>query len=187
MADMKISVLDQSPIPAGSTSRAVPLQNTIALSRLTDALGYERYWIAEHHGRALASPAPEVLLARIGAETKTMRIGSGGVMLPHYSPLKVVENFRVLHALYGDRIDLGLGRAPGTEGQLTSAALRRDRRMAETDDFPQQLLELLGLPARHDFPANHPFAQNPAWRRTCRARPMCGCWARACGARRPRR
>ena len=98
MARMRISALDQSPIPSGATP-AQALQNTIALAKLTDRLGFERYWIAEHHGRNLASPAPEILLARVGAETTAMRIGSGGVMLPHYSPLKVVENFRVLHAL----------------------------------------------------------------------------------------
>ena len=153
---MQLSVLDQSPIPAGSSS-AQALQNTIDLARLTDSLGYSRYWIAEHHGRALASPSPEVLLARIGAETTTMRIGSGGVMLPHYAPMKVAENFSVLHALYGNRIDLGIGRAPGTE-QLASHALRRDRRMAEADDFPQQLVELLAF-LRRDFPSNHPFAR----------------------------
>src|SRR5262245_56125933 len=109
---VKLSVLDQSPVPSGSTP-ADALQNTIELARLADRLGYHRYWIAEHHATAaLASPAPEVLIARIGAETSAIRVGSGGVLLPHYSPLKVAEVFRTLHALYPGRIDLGLGRAP---------------------------------------------------------------------------
>ncbi|HTT77921.1 MAG TPA: MsnO8 family LLM class oxidoreductase, partial [Candidatus Binataceae bacterium] len=123
---MKLSVLDQSPVPEGSTP-ADALQNTIELARLADRLGFERYWIAEHHAiNALASPAPEILLARVGAETRGIRIGSGAVLLPHYSPLKVVECFRVLHALYPGRIDLGVGRAPGGTG-LDAYALRRDR------------------------------------------------------------
>ena len=87
------------------------LRNTIELARLADRLGYERYWIAEHHGMAtLASPSPEILISRIGAETSAIRVGSGGVMLPHYSPMKVAETFRMLHALYANRIDLGVGR-----------------------------------------------------------------------------
>src|SRR5215467_12735787 len=110
---LKLSVVDQSPVPSGSTPSQA-LLNTIELARLSDRLGYERYWIAEHHSmEALASPAPEVLIARVAAETREIRVGSGGVLLPHYSPLKVAEVFRMLHALYPGRIDLGIGRAPG--------------------------------------------------------------------------
>ena len=124
---MKLSVIDQAPVPAGFTP-ADALHNTIELARLTDRLGYERYWIAEHHAMpTLACTAPEVLLARVGAETQSMRIGSGGVMLPHYSPLKVAETFGLLNALYPDRIDLAVGRAAGTD-PLTAFALQRDRR-----------------------------------------------------------
>ncbi len=153
---MRLSVIDQSPVPNGF-SPAVALQNTIELAKLTDALGYERYWIAEHHAMpTLACSAPEILLARVGAETKRIRIGSGGIMLPHYSPLKVAEQFRVLHALYPDRIDLGLGRAPGGS-PLDSYALRRERvNRPLPDDFPEQLVELMAF-LHEDFPADHPF------------------------------
>jgi luciferase family oxidoreductase group 1 len=155
---VKLSVIDQSPVPAGFTP-ADALRNTIELARLADRLGYTRYWIAEHHAiPALASPAPEILMARVAAETTAIRVGSGGVMLPHYSPLKVVENFRVLHALYPDRIDLGLGRAPGGT-PLDSFALWRDRtHYPPPDDFGNQLVELMAF-LNHDFPANHPFSQ----------------------------
>ncbi len=155
---VKLSVIDQSPVPAGFTP-ADALRNSIELARLADRLGYERYWIAEHHAiEALASPAPEVLVARVAAETSGIRVGSGGVMLPHYSPLKVAEIFRMLHALYPGRIDLGLGRAPGGT-PLDSYALQRDRsQQRSVDDFPQQLVELLAFLHR-DFPAKHPFSR----------------------------
>src|ERR1700733_5256030 len=133
---IKLSVLDQSPVSEGFNS-ADALRNTVELARLADKLGYERYWIAEHHSIVtLASPAPEVLIARIGAETARIRIGSGGILLPHYSPLKVAEVFRMLHAMYPGRIDLGIGRAPGGGG-LEAFALRRERgEQAQADDFP---------------------------------------------------
>lgn len=155
---MKLSVIDQSPVPEGFTP-ADALRNTIELARFADRLGYARYWIAEHHAiPALASPAPEVLIARVGAETSRIRLGSGGVMLPHYSALKVAENFRVLHALYPDRIDLGVGRAPGGT-PLDSFALWRDRdHYPPPDDFGRQLPELLAF-LNHSFPANHPFSR----------------------------
>jgi luciferase family oxidoreductase group 1 len=155
---MKLSVIDQSPVPAGFTA-ADALQNTIDLARLADRLGYERYWIAEHHAiDALASPAPEILMTRVGAETSAIRVGSGGVMLPHYSPLKVAETFRMLHALYPGRIDLGVGRAPGGT-PLETFALRRDRnQQSDVDDFPQQLAELMAFLNR-SFPAKHPFSR----------------------------
>jgi luciferase family oxidoreductase group 1 len=155
---VKLSIIDQSPVPAGFTP-ADALRNTIELARLADRLGYERYWIAEHHAtEALASPAPEVLIASVAAETSSIRVGSGGILLPHYSPLKVAETFRMLHALYPGRIDLGIGRAPGS-GPLEAYALRRDREQTEfADDFPAQLVELLAFLNR-DFPPSHPFAR----------------------------
>ena len=157
-AMIKLSVLDQSPVSEGFTP-ADGLKNTIELARLADKLGYERYWIAEHHAIAtLASPSPEILIARIGAETSGIRIGSGGVLLPHSSPLKVAENFRMLHALYPGRVDLGIGRAPGSGG-LEAFALRRDRgERMQNDDFEEQLAELLAF-LHHGFPADHPFAR----------------------------
>jgi luciferase family oxidoreductase group 1 len=155
---MRLSVIDQSPVSSGSTP-ADALRNTIDLARRTDALGYERYWIAEHHATpGFASPAPEVLIACVAAETSGIRVGSGGVLLPHYSPLKVAEVFRVLHALYPGRIDLGIGRAPGS-APLEAYALRRDRGRGEwVDDFPEQLVELLAF-LRREFPPAHPFAR----------------------------
>ncbi len=135
------------------------LRNTIELARLADRLGYERYWIAEHHAMdTLASPSPEILISRIGAETSAIRVGSGGVMLPHYSPMKVAETFRMLHALYTNRIDLGVGRAPGGT-PLDSLALMRDRsRRQIADDFPEQLAELMAF-LNKSFPTNHPFSR----------------------------
>jgi luciferase family oxidoreductase group 1 len=152
---MRISVLDQSPIPEGATG-ADALANTLDLARLTDRLGYHRYWVAEHHGGPmLASASPEVLIGPIAAATEHIRIGSGGVMLPHYSPFKVAETFSILASLAPGRIDLGLGRAAGTD-PLTTFALQRDRRQASPDDFPQQLVELLAY-FEDDLPADHPF------------------------------
>ena len=157
MSTLKLGVLDQSPIAEGSTG-AQALRNTIDLARLTESLGYHRYWVAEHHATGmLAGSSPEVLLAAIGAATSHMRIGSGGVMLPHYSPLKVAETFSVLSGLYGDRIDLGVGRAPGSDPG-TAFALQRDRRYTAIDDFPEQLTELMAY-LQASFPAGHPLAR----------------------------
>src|SRR5947209_2502595 len=154
---MRVSVLDQSPISDGSTG-ADALRNTLDLARLTDELGYHRYWVAEHHGGPmLASASPEALIGPIAATTKRIRVGSGGVMLPHYSPFKVAETFTILAALYPGRIDLGIGRAAGTD-PLTTFALQRDRRQAAPDDFPQQLAELLAY-FEDDLPSDHPFAR----------------------------
>src|SRR3954447_8460931 len=139
---LRLSVLDQSPVPQGSTGSQA-LRNTLDLARLTDKLGYHRYWVAEHHGGPmLASASPEALIGPIAAATERIRVGSGGVMLPHYSPLKVAETFSVLGGLFPGRIDLGIGRAAGTD-PLTTFALQRDRRQAAPDDFPQQLSELI--------------------------------------------
>jgi luciferase family oxidoreductase group 1 len=150
-----LSVLDQSPIAEGSTG-AQALRNTIDLAQLSDRLGYTRYWVAEHHGGPmLAGPSPEVLIGPIASATERIRVGSGGVMLPHYSPLKVAESFTILAALYPGRIDLGLGRAAGTD-PLTTFALQRDRRQAAPDDFPQQLAELLAY-FEDNLPEDHPF------------------------------
>src|SRR5437588_6983702 len=152
---MRLSVLDQSPIPQGSTG-ADALHNTLDLAALADELGYHRYWVAEHHGGPmLASASPEALIGPIAAATNGIRVGSGGVMLPHYSPLKVAETFTVLAALFPGRIDLGIGRAAGTD-PMTTFALQRDRRQAAPDDFPQQLAELLAY-FDDSLPTDHPF------------------------------
>jgi luciferase family oxidoreductase group 1 len=154
---LRLSVLDQSPIAEGSTG-AEALRNTLDLARLADALGYHRYWVAEHHGGPmLAGPSPEVLVGPIASATGRLRVGSGGVMLPHYSPLKVAESFSVLAGLYPGRIDLAVGRASGTD-PLTTFALQRDRREPAPDDFPQQLAELLAY-LEDRLPDDHPFAR----------------------------
>jgi luciferase family oxidoreductase group 1 len=156
-APLRLSILDQSPVSEGSTG-AQALANTLDLARLADELGYHRYWVAEHHGGPmLAGPSPEVLIGPIAAVTHGLRVGSGGVMLPHYSPLKVAESFSLLAGLFPGRIDLGLGRAAGTD-PMTTFALQRDRRQAAPDDFPQQLSELLGY-LDGLLPADHPFAR----------------------------
>ncbi|PYQ81776.1 MAG: LLM class flavin-dependent oxidoreductase [Acidobacteria bacterium] len=152
---LRLGVLDQAPIAAGSTG-AGALRNSIDLARLADELGYRRYWVAEHHGTPmLACASPEALIAPIACATTRIRVGSGGVMLPHYSPLKVAETYSMLSGIFPARIDLGVGRAPGSD-PLTAFALQRDRRQASPDDFPQQLEELLAylhdaLPPRHQF------------------------------------
>ena len=154
---LRLSVLDQSPVKEGSTGSAA-LHDTLDLARLADRLGYTRYWVAEHHGGPmLAGPSPEVLIGPIATLTERIRVGSGGVMLPHYSPLKVAESFSVLAGLFPERIDLGLGRAAGTD-PLTTYALQRDRRDAAPDDFPQQLVELLAY-LNGTFPDGHRFAR----------------------------
>ena len=157
MSELRVSVLDQAPISEGS-SGAEALERSVDLGRLTDALGYQRYWVAEHHGMpSLACAAPEILIEAIAGATERIRVGSGGVMLPHYSPVKVAEVFSMLSGLHPERIDLGLGRAPGTD-PVTTIALQRDRRQRPEDDFADQLVELLGL-LEGRLPANHPFAR----------------------------
>jgi luciferase family oxidoreductase group 1 len=154
---MRLSVLDQSPVSEGSAG-AEALHRSIDLARLADSLGYHRYWVAEHHGTPmLASPSPEALIGPIAAATPRIRVGSGGVMLPHYSPLKVAETFSMLSGIFPQRIDLGVGRAPGTDA-LTMFALQRDRRQGVPDDFPQQLAELLAY-VRDGLPEGHRFAR----------------------------
>jgi len=157
---VRLGVLDQSPIAAGSTG-ADALRNTIDLAQLAEELGFVRYWLAEHHATPmLAGAAPEILIAAVAAATRTIRVGSGGVMLPHYSPLKVAEVFSILCGLHPGRVDLGLGRAPGTDAE-TMFALQRDRRQGAPDDFPEQLAELLAY-LEDDFPETHPFRRHAA-------------------------
>lgn len=154
---MILSVLDQSPISERSTG-AQAVRNSVDLAKFVETLGYERYWLAEHHGTpALACASPEALIGPIAMATSRIHVGSGGVMLPHYSPLKVAETFTLLAALAPGRIDLGIGRAAGTD-PVTTFALQRDRRQAAPDDFPAQLYELLAY-LDNQMPADHPFAR----------------------------
>jgi luciferase family oxidoreductase group 1 len=174
-APFRLSILDQSPVSEGS-SGAQALQNTLDLARLADGLGYHRYWVAEHHGGPmLAGPSPEALIGPIAAATARVRVGSGGVMLPHYSPLKVAETFSLLAGLFPGRIDLALGRAAGTD-PLTAFALQRDRRQAAPDDFPQQLEELLAY-IYDRLPPDHPFARLARTLPSGPSDPSRGCWA----------
>jgi luciferase family oxidoreductase group 1 len=155
--NLRLSVLDQTPVSEGSTA-AQALRDSIDLARLADRLGYHRYWVAEHHGgRLVGGPSPEVLIGPIAAATGRLRVGSGGVMLPHYSPFKVAENFGVLAGIFPGRIDLGIGRAAGTD-PMTTQVLQRDRSRAMPDDFPEQLSELLGY-FEGSFPADHPLTR----------------------------
>jgi luciferase family oxidoreductase group 1 len=153
---IRLSVLDQSPVPEGSTPGQA-LANSLDLARHVDALGYTRLWYSEHHAMdMLACTAPEILITRAAGETSRIRVGSGGVMLPHYAPLKVAEVFRTLEAMFPDRIDLGVGRAPGG-GHLEAYALRRDRKGPQPDDFPQQLAELRSFLHPERFRPGHAF------------------------------
>jgi luciferase family oxidoreductase group 1 len=150
-----LSVLDLSPITTGH-SGATALHNSLDLAQLADRLGYTRYWVAEHHNLpSVASSAPDIMIGQIAALTRRMRVGSGGVMLPNHAPLVVAERFKVLEALFPGRIDLGLGRAPGTD-PLTSVALRRRQDMRDDDDFLERFQELMLLETR-GFPEGHPF------------------------------
>jgi luciferase family oxidoreductase group 1 len=150
-----LSVLDLSPITTGH-SGAQALRNSLDLAQLADRLGYTRYWVAEHHNLAsVASSAPDIMIGQIAALTSRIRVGSGGVMLPNHAPLTVAERFKVLEALFPGRIDLGLGRAPGTD-PITSIALRRRQDVREDDDFLERFQELLLIESR-GFPEGHPF------------------------------
>ena len=152
----RLSILDQAPIAEGAGGGAA-LRNTLDLAGLTDRLGFHRYWLAEHHATPmLASASPEVLIGPVAAATRRIKVGTGGIMLPHYSPLKVAETFSMLAALYPGRVELGLGRAPGSD-RRTAYALQRDRRQEAPDDFPEQLTELLAY-LEDRMPAAHPFA-----------------------------
>jgi luciferase family oxidoreductase group 1 len=152
---MPLSVLDLSPVPTG-TRPSEALHETLELARGAEAAGYHRYWLAEHHNiPSVVSTSPEVMIAAVAAATSSIRVGSGGIMLPNHSPLKVAESFRVLGGLYPGRIDLGIGRAPGTD-QRTALALRRSREALSADDFLDQYTELRAY--AEGFPAGHPFA-----------------------------
>lgn len=154
---MILSVLDQSPISSGR-SHADALHESLQLAKAADRLGFHRYWFAEHHNsQGLACSAPEIMIARVASETQRIRVGSGGVMLPHYSPYKVAEQFAMLETLYPGRIDLGLGRAPGSD-QLTAAALAPEGGMRNVDNFPRQVQELEAY-LRDTMPEGHPFAR----------------------------
>ncbi len=152
-----LSVLDLSPVTSGG-SGPIALRNSLDLGQLADRLGYTRYWVAEHHNLpSIASSAPEIMIGQIAAITKHIRVGSGGVMLPNHAPLMVAERFKILEALFPGRIDLGLGRAPGTD-QITSIALRRRQEVREGDDFLERFQELLLL-EQNGFPPQHPFSK----------------------------
>jgi luciferase family oxidoreductase group 1 len=148
-----LSVLDLFPVSSGSTATAA-IHDSIALARRIDELGYTRYWIAEHHNLPnIASSAPEILIGHVAGVTKKMRVGSGGIMLPNHAPLHVLEVFKTLEALYPGRIDLGIGRAPGTD-PVTSSALRRPS--SSGGEVNEQIAELIAF-ARREFPAGHPY------------------------------
>jgi len=161
----RLSVLDQSPIPEGCTAGDA-LCNSIDLACLAEQLGFHRYWLAEHHGTpGLACASPEVVIGPVAAATSRLRVGTGGVMLPHYSPLKVAETFSMLAGLFPGRIDLGIGRAAGTSPSV-AFALQRDRRQPSPDDFHEQLTELLGY-LENRGPASGPFRQLAAMHFEC--------------------
>ena len=150
---LKLSVLDQSAAAAGR-SQAAAIAQTLALAPQCEAWGYHRFWVSEHHSHpSIVGTAPEVLMAAIAARTTRIRLGSAGVMLPHYAPLKVAEQFRVLDALAPGRIDLGVGRAPGSDGR-TAQVLNPDRHAH--DNFPQQVMELQAWVTGEPIPAGHP-------------------------------
>ena len=169
-----LSVLDQSPIAKGGTAAAA-LQNTIDLAQVIEKLGYKRYWLAEHHNsQAFAGSAPEIMIATVAAATRSINVGSAGVMLPHYSPLKVAELFRLLETLHPGRIDLGVGRAPGSD-QRTARALQPGPQAYPIDVFPQQvelMIQFLedstglggeagGLPIGHPYTGIHAMPRGP--------------------------
>src|SRR5262245_59844452 len=152
---LRLGVLDQSPVRAGG-SAADSVHETLELAQAAERLGYQRYWLAEHHATpGLAGSCPEILIGQVAARTRRIRVGSGGVMLQHYSPLKVAENFRVLETLFPGRIDLGIGRAPGSD-QLTARALQEGSGAPGFDRFPEQVADLIAF--LHDaLPADHRF------------------------------
>ena len=140
---LKLSVLDQSPIRSGGTA-AEALDESVKLAQLTESLGFYRYWVAEHHGsNSFAGSSPEILISRIAAMTQKIRVGSGGVMLPHYSPYKVAENFNLLETMYPGRIDLGIGRAPGSD-MTTSQALAYGSTIG-IEYFPNKVADLMAF------------------------------------------
>lgn len=157
MEKIQLSILDIGMMLQGQTATEA-LAQSVRFVQLAEELGYKRYWFAEHHNAGnQISPSPAILIAHTAAHTKTIRVGAGGIMLPNHSPLKVAEDFALLAAMHPGRIDLGIGRAPGTDG-LTALALRRSREAVYQYDFPENLDELLHYFQR-DFPTDHPFAR----------------------------
>ena len=152
----RLSVLDVCPVPAGSTAGDA-IADAVELAQVAERLGLARYWVAEHHNTSsIASSVPAVIIAHLAAATSTLRVGSGGVMLPNHAPLHVAESFRLLEALHPGRIDLGIGRAPGTDG-MTALALRRSREASRAENFPEELADLLGF-LTDTLAPDHPFA-----------------------------
>ena len=152
-----LSVLDQSPVRSGATP-ADAIHETLRLAETTDRLGYHRYWLAEHHSSGgLAGSSPEILIGQIAARTGSLRVGAGGVMLSHYSSFKVAENFRMLETLFPGRIDLGIGRAPGSD-QLTAMALAHGPGALGIEHFPAQIRDLIGH-LDGSLPGDHPFSK----------------------------
>lgn len=153
---MKLSILDQVPIPNGKTAKEA-LEATIELAKFADELGYHRYWIAEHHDmEGLASPAPDIVLGIIGSKTKRIRIGSGAVLLPNYKPYNVAERYNLLATMFPGRVDIGIGRAPGGSAEASMALA--DNFLQEVKKHPQKLDELLHFLNR-DFPEDHHFSK----------------------------
>lgn len=167
---IRLGVVDQSPVRTGGTAEDA-IRETLELARVAERLGYSRYWLAEHHStNSFAGAAPEVLIAQVAAATREMRVGAGGVMLSHYSPLKVAEQFRMLEALFPGRVDLGIGRAPGGDSRA-SRALAYGRSPIGIDLFPQQVEDLLGWTA-DSFTDDHPFRRVRAMPRVAGAPPV---------------
>jgi len=154
VTNLRLSVLDQSPVRKGGTA-AQAITETLELARLCDEFGYHRYWLSEHHGTSLASATPEVLIGAVANQTKRIRVGSGGVMLTHYAPLKVAEQFRMLETLFPGRIDLGVGRAPGSDTR-TARALADGHAMTDVERYPEQLMDLYGFMSG-SLPHDHPY------------------------------
>ncbi|CAN5859472.1 LLM class flavin-dependent oxidoreductase [soil metagenome] len=170
MRKLKLGVVDQSPVRTGGTA-ADAVRETLELARTTERLGYSRYWLAEHHStNSFAGSSPAVLIPAVAAATREMRVGSGGVMLSHYSPLQVAENFRVLEALFPGRIDLGIGRAPGGDGRAT-LALQYGRGTLGIEHFPQQVADLIRWTTDR-MEDDHPFRRVRAMPRTQTAPPV---------------
>src|SRR5579871_96446 len=155
-SELTLSVLDQSPVRKGGTA-ADALRESVQLAQLVEQMGYARYWVAEHHNTGtFAGTSPEILIGQIAAATTSIRVGSGGVMLSHYSALKVAEQFRILEAFYPGRIDLGIGRAPGSD-QLTAAALAYPKQPMDVQHFPRQVVDLINY-LNGSQEDGHPFA-----------------------------
>jgi luciferase family oxidoreductase group 1 len=173
---LRLGVVDQSPVPHGLGAREA-VQATLELAELCDRLGYSRYWLAEHHStNSFAGSSPEVLIPEVARATSRIRVGSGGVMLPHYSPFKVAEQFRMLETLHPGRIDLGVGRAPAGTGRAAQA-LRYGREAIPVEHFPRQIEDLIGW-AGEAFPDAHP---NRRVRATPRGRDLPELWVLGSG------